>query len=80
MVKQRGANVMLWPYVSVKGPRRLVRIEGRKNFAKYEENLLQNAHNLNMGQYFTTLHDNKPMHTAKAILVLVWDKSMDGLE
>ena len=55
---------------SAAGTGRLVRIEGKINRAKYrqilDENLLQSAQELRLGQRFTFQQDNDPKHTAKA--------------
>ena len=60
---------MLWGCFSVAGTRRLVRIEGKMNSAKYreilDENLLQSAQELRLGRRFTFQQDNDPKHTAK---------------
>ena len=51
------------------GTERLVRIEGKINGANYrqilDENLLQSAQDLRLGQSFTFQQDNDPKHTAK---------------
>jgi hypothetical protein len=51
------------------GTGRLARIEGKMNGAKYreihDENLLQSAQDLRMGQRITFQQDNDPKHTAK---------------
>jgi hypothetical protein len=49
--------------------RRLIRIEGKMNGAKYreilDENLLQSAQDLRLMRRFTFQQDNDPKHTAK---------------
>jgi hypothetical protein len=59
---------MLWGCFSAAGTGREVRIEGKMNRAKYikilDENLLQGAQDLRLGQRFTFQPDNKPKHTA----------------
>ncbi|KAF7656757.1 hypothetical protein LDENG_00036660 [Lucifuga dentata] len=50
------------------------------NAAKYkkvlEENLLQSARDLRLGQQFTFQHNNDPKHTAKTTLEQLQDKSL----
>ena len=59
---------MLWGCFSAAGTRRLVRIEGKINGAKYREvldlNLLQSAQDLRLGQRFTFQKENDTNHTA----------------
>jgi hypothetical protein len=54
---------------STAGTGRLVRIEEKMNGAKYreilDENLLQSAQDLRLGQRFTFQQDINPKHTAK---------------
>ena len=61
---------MLWECFSEAGTGRLVRIETKMNGAKYreilDENLLQSAQDLRLGQRFTFQQDNDPKHTPKA--------------
>ena len=53
---------MLWGCFSAAGTGRLVRIEAKINRAKYieifDENLLQSAQDLRLGQRFTLQQDN----------------------
>ncbi len=53
---------MLWGCFSAAGTGRLVAIEGKMNAAKYrdilDENLLQSAQDLRLGQRFTFQQDN----------------------
>ena len=69
---------------SVAGTGRLVRIEGKMNGAKYreilDENLLQSAQDLRLGQRFTFQQDNDPKHTAKTTQEWLRDKSLNVLE
>ena len=62
---------------------RLVRIEGKMNGAKYreilDENLLQSAQDLRLGQRFAFQQDNDPKHTATTTQEWLWDKSMNVL-
>src|SRR4029434_6057541 len=64
-----GGSIMLWGWLSVTGPGRLVRIEGKMNAAMYrdilDENLLQSALDLRLGRRFIFQQDNDPQHTAK---------------
>ena len=68
-VKHGDRSIMLWGCFSVVGTGRLVRIEGKMNRAKYreilDENLLQSAQDLRLGQRFTFQQDKNPKHTAK---------------
>ena len=56
-VKHGGDSIMLWEYFSAARTRRLVRIEGKMNRAKYreilDENPLEDAQDLRRGQRFT---------------------------
>uniref|UniRef100_A0A4W5MCD4 Guanine nucleotide-binding protein subunit gamma n=1 Tax=Hucho hucho TaxID=62062 RepID=A0A4W5MCD4_9TELE len=51
------------------------------NRAKYkeilDENLLQSAHDLRLGQRFTFQQDNNPKHTAKTMQEWLRDKSLN---
>ena len=75
---------MLWGCFSSAGTGRLVRIESKMNGAKYretlDENLLQSAQDLRLGQRFTFQQDNNPKHTAKTRHEWLWDKSLNVLE
>ncbi|XP_064869707.1 solute carrier family 22 member 13-like [Oncorhynchus nerka] len=66
------------------GTGRLVRIEGKMNRAKYreilDENLLQSAQDLILGQRFTFHQDNDPKHTAKTTQEWLRYKSLNVLE
>ena len=83
-VKQGGGSIMLWGCFSAVGTRRLVRIKGKMNGAKYreiiDENLLQSAQALRLGQRFTFQQDNDPKHTAKTMQEWLRDKSLNALE
>ena len=52
--------------------------------AKYreilDENLLQSAQDVRLGQRFTFPLDNDSKHTAKTTLPWLWDKSLNVLE
>uniref|UniRef100_A0AAZ3Q3T6 Tc1-like transposase DDE domain-containing protein n=1 Tax=Oncorhynchus tshawytscha TaxID=74940 RepID=A0AAZ3Q3T6_ONCTS len=54
------------------------------NRAKYreilDENLLQSAQDLRLGQWFTFQQDNDPKHTAKITQEWLQDKSLNVLE
>ena len=71
-VKHGGGSIMLWGCFSAAGNGRLVRIEGKMNGAKYseilDENPLQSAQNLRLGQRFTFQKDNGLKYTAKTRL------------
>ena len=75
---------MLWGCFSAAGTGRLVRIEGKMNGAKYreilDENLLQSAQDLRLGQRFTFQQDNDPKHTVKTKQEWLRDKSLNVLE
>uniref|UniRef100_A0AAZ3R6X7 Transposase Tc1-like domain-containing protein n=1 Tax=Oncorhynchus tshawytscha TaxID=74940 RepID=A0AAZ3R6X7_ONCTS len=66
-VKHGGGSIMLWGCFSAAG--RLVRIEAKMNGAKYreilDENLLQSAQYLRLGQRLNFQQDTNPKHTAK---------------
>jgi hypothetical protein len=65
---------------SAAGTWRPVRIKGKMNGAKYreilDENLLQSAQELRLGQRFTFQQDNDPKHTAKKTHEWLWDKNL----
>jgi type II secretory pathway component HofQ len=46
----------------------------------HDENLLQSAQDLRLGQRFTSQQDNNPKHTAKTTQKLLRDKSLNVLE
>ena len=75
---------MLWGSFSAVGTGRLVRIMEKMNGAKYreilDENLLQTAQDLRLGQRFTFQQDNDPKHTAKTTQEWLQDKSLNVLE
>jgi hypothetical protein len=56
-------------------------MEGKMNRAKYreilDENLLQSAHYLRLGQRFTFQQDNDPKHTANTMQEWLRDKSLN---
>ena len=83
-VKYAGGSIMLWECFSVAGTGRLVRIEGTMNGAKHrqilDDNLLQSANALTLGQICTFQQDNEPKHTAKATLEWVQNKKGQVLE
>ena len=68
-LKHSCGSIMLWRCFSVAGTGKLVRIEGKMNGSKYseilDENLLQSAQDLRLGQRFTVQQDNDPKHTTK---------------
>ncbi|XP_071210367.1 uncharacterized protein [Salvelinus alpinus] len=84
MVKHGGGSIMLWGCFSAAGTGRLVRIEGELNGEKYreilDENLLQSAQDLRLGQRFTFQQDKNPKHTAKTTQEWLRDKSLNVLE
>uniref|UniRef100_A0A674A8J2 Zinc finger protein 250-like n=1 Tax=Salmo trutta TaxID=8032 RepID=A0A674A8J2_SALTR len=84
MLKHGGGSIMLWGCFSAAGTGRLVRIEGEMNGEKYreilDENLLQSAQDLRLGQRFTFQQDNDPKHTAKTTQEWLRDKSLNVLE
>ena len=69
-VKHGGCSIMLWGCFSVAGTGKLVRIEGKMNREKYreviDENRLQSAQDLRLGQRFTFQQDHDPKHTDNA--------------
>ena len=82
-VKHSGGCIMLCGCFSMAGTG-LVRIEGNMNRAKYrqilDENLIQSAQDLRLGQRFTLQQDNHPKHTAKSMQEWLRDKSLNVLE
>uniref|UniRef100_A0A673L418 Thimet oligopeptidase 1 n=1 Tax=Sinocyclocheilus rhinocerous TaxID=307959 RepID=A0A673L418_9TELE len=83
-VKHGGGSIMLWGCFSAAGTGRLVAIEGKMNAAKYrdilDENLLQSAQDLRLGQRFTFQQDNDPKHTAKITKEWLHNNSVTVLE
>jgi hypothetical protein len=63
---------MLWGCFSSAGTRKLVRIEGMMDGAKYREilegNRFQSSRDLRLGRRFTFQQDNDPKRTAKETL------------
>jgi hypothetical protein len=59
--------------------RRLVRIKGKMNGAKYREILDENQ-DLRLGQRFTLQQDNDPKHTAKTMQEWLRVKPLNVLE
>jgi hypothetical protein len=83
-MKHGGGSIMLRGSFSVTGTGRLVRIEGKMNVAKYsetlDENLLQSAQDLRLGQRFTFQQDNDPKHTVKTTQEWLRDKSLNPIK
>uniref|UniRef100_A0AAZ3SQ30 Tc1-like transposase DDE domain-containing protein n=1 Tax=Oncorhynchus tshawytscha TaxID=74940 RepID=A0AAZ3SQ30_ONCTS len=81
-VKHGGCSIMLWESFSAACT--LVRIEVNMNGARYreilDENLLQSAQDLRLGQRFTYQQENNPKHTAKTTQEWLQDKSLNFLE
>ncbi|CDQ97102.1 unnamed protein product [Oncorhynchus mykiss] len=75
---------MLWGCFSAAGTERLVKIEGKRNGAKYrenfDENLFQSAQDLRLGRRFTFQQNNDPKHTAKTTQEWFHNKSLNVLE
>ena len=84
MVKHGGGSIMLWGCFSAEGTGRLVRVGRNMNGAKYreilDENLLQSAKDLRLGQRFTFQGDNDPNHSAKSTQEWLQDMSLNFLE
>ena len=70
-MKHGGGSIMLWGCSSA-GTGKLVQVDGKMDGAKYrtilEENLLESAKDLRLGQSFTFQHDNEPKHTADGMV------------
>ncbi|KAK3512237.1 hypothetical protein QTP70_001089 [Hemibagrus guttatus] len=83
-VKHGVGSIMLWGCFSAAGTGRLVRIAGKMNAAMYkdilDENLLQSALDLRLGQRFIFQQDNDPKYTAKITKEWLQDNSVNVLE
>ncbi|KAG2466651.1 TCB1 transposase, partial [Polypterus senegalus] len=83
-VKHGGGSIMLWGCVSSAGTGRLVRVKGKMTAEMYrhilDENLLQSAPDLRLGQQFFFQQDNDPKHTAKISKEWLQDNSVNVLE
>ena len=83
-VKHGRGRIMLWGCFSSAGTGEIVRIEEKKDGAKYrkiqKENLLPSARKLKLGRKFTFEHDNDPNHTAKATLEWLRHQMINVLE
>ena len=55
-------------------------MNGAKNREMLDENLVQSAQDLRLGQRFTFQQDNDPKHTAKTTQEWLQDKSLNVLE
>ena len=69
-----------WGCFLAAGTGRMARTEGRMNVFKHrevlEENLLQSAHNLRLGRWFTFKLDNDLKHAAKTMLEWLRDSEV----
>ena len=78
-LKHGGGSIKLMGGFSVAWTGRLVRIEAKMNGAKnreiLDENLLQSAQDLILGQRFTFQQDNNHKHAAKTTQEWLRDKS-----
>ncbi|KAK3556293.1 hypothetical protein QTP70_007047 [Hemibagrus guttatus] len=80
-LKHGGGSIMLWECFSAAGTGRLVRVKGKMNAAIYrdilDENLLQSALDLRLGQRFIFQQDNNPKHTDKITKECLQDNSVN---
>ncbi|KAG2461940.1 TC1A transposase, partial [Polypterus senegalus] len=83
-VKHGGGSIMLWGCFSAAGTGSLVSIKGKRTAATYrdilDENLLQSALDLRLGQRFIFQQGNDPKHTAKISKEWLQDNSEKVLE
>ncbi|KAL7855533.1 hypothetical protein AOLI_G00191370 [Acnodon oligacanthus] len=83
-VKYGGGSIVLWGCFSSAGTGRLVRVDGKMDGAKYravlEENLLDSAKDLRLGQRFTFQQDNDPKHKARTTMEWFKTKHIHVLE
>ena len=72
---------MMWGCISAAWTKRLVRIEGKMNGAKYrkvlDENLLQSTQDLRLERRFTFQQNKDPKHIAKTTQEWLRDKSLN---
>ncbi|KAG2460102.1 TCB1 transposase, partial [Polypterus senegalus] len=83
-VKLGVGSIRLWGCLSAAGTGRLVRIKGKMTAGKYrdilDENLLQSALDLRLGQRFIFQQDNDPKRTVKISKECLQDNSVNVLE
>lgn len=81
---KHGGSIVLWGGFSSAGTGKLVRVDGKMDGAKYratlEENLLESAKDLRLGQRFIFQQDNDPKHKAKATMEWFQTKHIHVLE
>uniref|UniRef100_A0A8C8K4I5 Tc1-like transposase DDE domain-containing protein n=1 Tax=Oncorhynchus tshawytscha TaxID=74940 RepID=A0A8C8K4I5_ONCTS len=83
-VKHGGGSIMVWTCFSSAGTGKMVKIDGKMDGAKYrtilEENLMESAKDLRLGQRFVFQQDNDPKHKAQSTMEWFKNKHIQVLE